>query len=103
MSNDRIHFLPPSNAAKVRQKAWNFLQKTTEATLLKELALAIGEEYRDTYAAAKHLVRKGLAERINQMVEIAIPSKKNPDQKKTKAMIALKGVPPWSAKKKCYW
>jgi hypothetical protein len=98
--NDRIHFLPPSSAAKLRQKIWSLLQKrSSDAILLKELAELVESEYRDTYAAAKVLVRKGLAERVN--IPTPAPSKKNPGR--TKSVIALKGIPAWGKSAKGSW
>ena len=98
--NDRIHFLPPSSSAKLRQKIWSLRQqRSSDTILLKELAKLVQDEYPAVYAASKTLVRKGLAERVN--LPILAPSKKNPQR--TVMMIAVKGIPAWAPSKKGSW
>ena len=99
MSTDHHLFLPPSEAAKLRQTVWSLLQKTPDAILLQELAQLVHSEYKPVYAAAKQLVRKGLAERIN--IPQPAPTAKNPGRMKDK--IAVKGIPPWSPSRKSSW
>lgn len=99
MSTDRQHFAPPSEAAKLRQAVWSLLQKTPDSILLQELAQLVQSEYKPVYSAAKQLVRKGLAERVN--IPQPAPTPRNPGRMKDK--IAVKGIPPWSASRKASW
>lgn len=93
-------FKPHSQAANTRQAIWGILQKRpAEDILLSELATLATAEYPKAYAAAKHLVRKGFAERVTMFVPA--PTKKNPD-KKRKAT-GLRGIPAWAPSKQGSW
>lgn len=93
-------FLPHSTASKTRQAIWSETQKRTgENVLLSDLAKIAGCEYPAAYAAAKHLVRKGLAERVK--ITVHQPTNKNPFAMKD--MIGLRGIPVWSSSKPGSW
>lgn len=97
---DKHLFQPVSNAANTRQAIWSLMMKDPlKEFSLGDLSEAIKAGYANIYAAAKSLVRAGLAERIN--AEIPAPSKKNPERKKK--VLFLRVIEPWKPSKKGSW
>ena len=89
-------FRPPSAQANLRQQIVSLLaSRPSEDILLKDIAAAVGAEYRQVYSQAKHLCMRSLALRIE--VPRFRETKKN-GKVELKPAIALRYVAPFSAK-----
>lgn len=100
---DKLAFQPPSNAQNIRQQIYKILATRPDDSIeLTTLIQATAKPYRTVYNAAKTLVMKGFATRVNKKVQYNI-KETDPTKFKHKWIICLKYVHPWEAKGKKKW